>query len=166
MQGLVTQNSTLKASAILAIVALIGMNAIAQIYDFKLIDEISDPQHVAPQVALMSSLQIKAHIWVTAILDVLFPLAYAALFAGLALRFLGSVGKILFIPAILAAVTDLSEGVLQIMIFHGSEWAVLQKALVTPLKFGLFVIAVAIALIALGVAVSRKFAAPKSSDPE
>ena len=73
----------------------------------------------------------------TLVIDMIFPLAYGCLLAGLTLRFLGKPGKWLAIPAVIAMFTDLFENVIQLVALRGNETLLLVKAVITPIKAGL-----------------------------
>ena len=130
-------------------------------WDFQLIDSISDPAKASAVIAGLTDMQRTVHIWTTATLDVAYPLAYGGLFAGLALRFLGKAGKWLSLPAFAAIPADVSEGVVQVLALTGTEGVIGAKAILTPLKFGLFMVAALIALLAVIVAIINIFRKPK-----
>lgn len=123
-----------------------SFGVIMAVWDFQVIDEISDPEKVRNHIAGMSALQKSAHAWTTATLDVAYPLTYGALFAGLAWRAL----KPLYAsPAIAVIPTDLAEGFVQVMALTGNYDLIWLKAYLTPAKLVLFFAAIAIALAAL-----------------
>ena len=104
-------------------------------------------------IASMTDAQRSAHFWVTVLLDTAYPLAYGALFAGLALRFFGRFGRLAALPAIAVVVVDLTENMVQALALSGAADALDAKDWLTPLKFGLFFLAAAIALVALLIAI-------------
>jgi len=132
----------------LFILETIGFAAIMAVWDFELIDEISDPETVRHHIAEMTALQRTVHIWTTATLDVAYPLTYGPLFAGLALR---AFKPVFAIPAIAVILTDLAEGVVQVLALAGSSDLIWLKAYLTPLKLVLFLTGIVIALAALVV---------------
>jgi len=106
--------------------------------------------------ALLDSLtdaQRSAHFWVTVLLDTAYPLAYGGFFAGMALRFFGRFGKIAAFPAFATIILDLTENTVQALALSGAADVLAAKDWLTPLKFLLFLIAAAIALIALAIAI-------------
>jgi len=148
MKKFLTKPTTLWILFGLFILETIGFVAIMAIWDFEVIDEISDPEKVRQHIAEMSAAQRSVHAWMTATLDVAYPLTYGPLFAGLALR----VFKPVFaVPAIAVIPTDLAEGIVQVMALIGSIDLIWSKAYLTPLKLALFFIAIAIALAALWI---------------
>ncbi|MEL8055552.1 MAG: hypothetical protein AAGK66_05320, partial [Pseudomonadota bacterium] len=90
--------------------------------------------------------QRSAHAWMTATLDVAYPLTYGALFAGLTLR---ALKPVFAIPAIAVIPTDLVEGFVQVLALNGNYELLWLKAFVTPAKLILFGAAIVIALVAL-----------------
>ena len=156
MKSFLTKSSALWVMAILMIGCIFGFWYVMRTFDFLLIDEIWDPDQVRAHIANLSEKQRQVHIWTTATLDVAFPLFYGGLFVGLAWRFLGTAGPLLALPGLAVIPIDLTEGVIQIMALSGNEVAAFHKVWVTPLKLGLFIAAAIVALIAIGVAISRR----------
>lgn len=108
-------------------------------FDLLLLDTIADPAQVKAAISTMSEFQRQLHVWVTATLDVAYPLAYSALFAGSAYRFFPARGLFLALPALVCAPVDLVEGVVQILALTSDiDWTA-SKAILTPLKILLFV---------------------------
>ena len=96
----------------------------------------------------MSETQRVVHAWMTATLDVAYPLTYGPLFAGLALqRFKPAFA----IPAVAVIPTDLAEGYVQVTALLGDDSLLWMKAYLTPLKLALFIAAMGIAIAALVV---------------
>lgn len=122
----------------------IAFPVIVYLFDLQLLDTIADPAQVKATIANMSEFQRHLHVWVTATLDVAYPLAYSALFAGSAYHFFPARGLLLAIPALVCAPVDLIEGVVQILALTSDiDWTA-SKAILTPLKVLLFVAALLI----------------------
>lgn len=130
----------------LFILQTIGFAVIMAVWDFQVIDEISDPEKVRAHITEMSALQKSVHAWTTATLDVAYPLTYGALFARLAWR---AFKPFYALPAIAVIPTDLAEGFVQVMALTGNNDLIWLKAYLTPAKLVLFFAAIAIALAAL-----------------
>ena len=146
MTRLITQSATLWVLFVLFIAQSIGFAIFMSIWDFAIIDEMSDPEKVRAHIEAMSGVQRHVHAWMTATLDVAYPLTYGPLFAGLALRALSPLNAA---PAIAVIPVDLIEGVTQVLALNGNyDWLWL-KAIVTPLKLVLFLAAMVIAIFAL-----------------
>ena len=94
----------------------------------------------------MSAEQRVSHAWATSTLDVAFPISAGLLFAGVALHFFPKYGIYLAIPGFLAIPTDLFEGVIQILALTNNADLLDLKAVVTPLKAGLLLTGLAIAI--------------------
>lgn len=113
-----------------------------------LLDTILSPDEARTLIAGMSAEQRGVHFWVTVLLDSAYPLAYGSFMAGMALRFFGGWGKWLSVPAFLTVIVDFSENTVQAMALKDVDF-LSAKAVLTPLKFGLFAAAALIALAAL-----------------
>ena len=152
-----TGTRTLWALVLIQVLIWVGFVSVMRIYDFVLIDEMWEPDTIRDYIGGLSPEQKQAHIWTTATLDVLYPLTYGCFFAGMALKFFGPSGKWLALPGILAIPVDLTEGVIQVLALSGQEDVIVHKAWVTPWKLGLFGAAALITLVAVVVALRRKF---------
>ncbi len=148
MIHLLTQPRTLWILFTLFVLETIGFGVVMWIWDFHIIDEMSHPESISTHIAAMSETQRVVHAWMTATLDVAYPLTYGPLFAGLALqRF-----KLAFaIPAFAVIPTDLAEGYVQVTALLGDESLLWMKAYLTPLKLALFLAAMGIAIAVLVV---------------
>lgn len=102
------------------------------------VDALSDPNEVRQAIAAMSVDQRIFHAWVTATLDVAYPIAYCALFIGSAYRFFPRYGRFIAMPLVVLLATDLLEGLVQVLALTESADFIDAKALLTPLKFALF----------------------------
>lgn len=159
MRTFLTRSSILWALAFIQIALGVSFYFISSKYGFTLLDEIRDPETIRAQLDSMSASQKDIHIWTTIGPDTLYPLAYGGMFIGLAWRFLGRAGHFAAIPAILTILVDLTENAVQVAALLGQQGVIDSKAWLTPLKFGLFIVAAIIALVALGIAIKRKFSA-------
>lgn len=119
---------------------------LASYYEMQFVDSISDPEAVRAVIAGFSDQQVTVHIWVTAILDVIYPLVYGTLFAGVALRFFPGGGIWVALPGLLAIPVDLAEGVVQVLALSNTVDLIDLKAILTPLKTGLFLLGLLIAV--------------------
>lgn len=153
MINLITQTRTLWVLFILFVLESIGFGIIMLVWDFAIIDEMSDPDKISAHIAAMSETQRSVHAWMTATLDVAYPLTYGPLFAGLALRHLKAVFAV---PAIAVIPTDLTEGYVQVVALLGDESLLWLKAYLTPLKLVLFFGAILISIAALVVGFQRR----------
>lgn len=153
MIAFLTKPTTLWILFVLFVLETIGFGLIMRHWDFTVIDEMSDPEKVRAHIAAMSDLQRSVHAWTTATLDVAYPLTYGPLFAGIALlRF----RPLFAVPAIAVIPTDLAEGAVQVMALLGDDRLIGWKAVLTPLKLGLFLLAIIVALAALGLILKDK----------
>ncbi|MEM9939022.1 MAG: hypothetical protein AAF768_09255 [Pseudomonadota bacterium] len=111
--------------------------------DGPILDMLMTGEAAQARLAELNAEQRRAHFWATVFNDTAYPLAYGGLLAGLALRF---GGKILAVPAVGAALTDLAENTVQALALSGTADLLAAKSVLTPLKFGLFALAAVIAL--------------------
>lgn len=110
-------------------------------FDLVLLDALSDPIEIHRAIASMSDQQRLIHAWMTGTLDLIYPMAYGALFVGSAYKFFPTKGFFLSLPVLICIPVDLAEGVVQIFSLAGCvEWTQLKEFL-TPLKQMLFVTA-------------------------
>ncbi len=132
-----------------------------------ILDSVAPANAVHALLERMSPAQKHAHFLMTLLLDMLYPLAYGGLFAGLALRFGGGVGGWLALPALVVIPVDMLENIIQMLALTGNESLLPVKAILTPAKFTLFalagVIALATGLAALAGAIRRR---PSRQAPE
>ena len=141
-----TQAKVLWVLFALLVLETLGFVVIMLVWDFHVIDEMSDPVKIKAHIAAMSETQRDVHAVMTATLDVAYPFTYGALFAGLALK----VFRPFFAaPSFLTIPTDLAEGAVQILALNGDMQFLWLKAYLTPLKLILFVSAAMIAIFAL-----------------
>ena len=157
MIGFLTRSSVLWSLFGLQILIWIGFVLIMSTYDFVLIDEMWDLEAIRAYIGELSHEQKRAHIWTTASLEVLFPLAYGAFYIGLTMRVFERFGRWLILPAVAAIPIDLTEGVVQVLALNGQADVIWHKVWVTPWKLGLFMAASVIALAALAILLKRKF---------
>lgn len=148
MRFLPTSKGGLWAAFFIFVILNAVFVAVMQIYRFTIIDEMWDPTMILAHVEAMSPRQRTAHAWLTGTADVAYPLTYAALFGGLALKAFPA-RRWLALPILLCVPADLVEGLSQVMILTGEEGWVAVKAVATPVKLLLFITGVVIGLAAL-----------------
>ena len=125
-----------------------------------LLDMIWSGADAKARLAEMSAEQKTAHFWGTVLNDTAYPLAYGGLFVGLIWRFAGTLRRWFVFPAIAVIVVDLVENTTQALALSGNESFIGLKDILTPLKFGLFLIAAVLVLISLGMAILRRVRKP------
>ena len=136
----------------LVLTALFGI--VMAVWDFQLIDEMYRASEIEAHVLAMSPTQRTVHIWMTATLDVLYPLVYGGFFIGAARRFYDH--RWLVLPSLLVIPTDLAEGVVQVFLLSGHMEALPLKEILTPLKFAFYFPALAIALLGIARSAIRR----------
>lgn len=156
MQNWFTKTKTLWAMFWATLTMTITFGVIMQVWQFEIIDEMSDPEQIRAHVAAFSEIQKTVHAWMTATLDVAYPLAYGSLFIGMALRFFGRAGFWLALPSLLVIPVDLAEGYVQVMFLMGNDSLLHLKSILTPLKLALFIPGLIIALVGAGIAFKER----------
>ncbi len=156
MLKFLTTNKALWTTFIATILMTLMFGIIMRVWDFGIIDEMSDPEEIKAHIANMSATQRSVHAVMTATLDVAYPLAYGGFFIGVALRFFGKLGPWLAIPSFLVIPVDLMEGVTQVMALTGNESLLWLKAILTPTKLALYFAGLAVALNGLGIGLKRR----------
>ncbi|RAN33837.1 hypothetical protein [Hyphomonas pacifica] len=149
---LLTRTPVLWGSFILFLLIGVGFGIFSGVVGGAYLDTLDGGEASRALIASMTPAQRSAHFWLTVLLDTAYPLAYGALFAGLALRCLGRYGRLAALPALAVVVVDLTENMVQALALSGAVDALDAKVWLTPLKFGLFFLAAGIALVALLIA--------------
>ncbi|MGK7892937.1 MAG: hypothetical protein AB4372_04660 [Xenococcus sp. (in: cyanobacteria)] len=147
----ITKDVTLSIALVLTVLLTIAIPLAARRSKLTLLDGIASPSKARDILDRMDQNQKDAHIWITATLDVAYPLSYGGLFAGSALRFFPEYGSYLALPALLAIMADLTEGVIQILALTDTSDLLYLKKYVTPLKYGMAILGLVIALVGLGL---------------
>lgn len=124
------------------ILMTIAFQVTASIWGITFIDAMSDPAVVRQAISDMTPDQRVVHAWITATLDVAYPLAYGALFVGSAYAFYERLGRYIAIPLLVVVPTDLLEGVVQVLALTNSADLIDAKAVLTPLKTALFLLGI------------------------
>ncbi|MEE2877898.1 MAG: hypothetical protein VX593_02735 [Pseudomonadota bacterium] len=131
------------------LMVLIGLSfaPVQSIIEGPLLDMIWSGDEAKVRLAEMSEVQRTAHFWGTVLNDTAYPLAYGAFFAGLAGRAVSErLRPFVMAPAFLTVLADLAENTVQAMALKGDADLLALKTYLTPLKFGLFMVAAALAL--------------------
>ena len=153
MTAFLTRTPVLWGLFVLQLVIGLGFGVFREAAGGQLLDMQMSGEASRAILAGMTGPQRAAHFWITVLLDTLYPLVYGGFFAGMALRFFGRFGKIAAFPAFAAIVVDLTENTLQALALSGTADVLSAKDWVTPLKYGLVLVAMAIAIIALIIAI-------------
>ncbi|PCJ22941.1 MAG: hypothetical protein COA96_12995 [SAR86 cluster bacterium] len=146
MKKLVTQTLNLWILFVLTAALMAGFAYWSPSIGGTGLDSVGPVSDVQALLASMTSEQKQSHFWMTLLLDMLFPLAYGGLFAGLALKHARRYGVLLAIPAIIVIPVDIVENIIQLLALKGSTGLLTLKSLLTPTKFFLFYTAAVIAL--------------------
>ena len=120
----------------------------AGIGEGEILDTITNGEDARARIAVMTEAQRSHHLFGTLVNDMAYPLAYGGFLAGLAYRFGGQRGGLLALPALATVVVDFVENTIQALALTGTADLLAAKTVLTPLKFGLFLLA---GLIALGL---------------
>jgi len=155
MSTFLTKTTTLWMTFFATIFMTLGFGLVMYIWQFVIIDEMYAPEQISAHVGAMTSTQKTVHAWMTATLDVAYPLAYGGFFIGMALRFFGQFGPWLAAPSFAVIPVDLAEGLVQILVLNGNEGVIWYKMIITPLKLGLFLIGLSVAVIGICIALRQ-----------
>ena len=159
-----TKTTTLAFLLLTFMALILGFSIFTEATGGIILDTIGPVSDTQALLASMSEAQKLAHFRLTLWLDMLFPLAYGGLFAGLTLRYFQTYGKWLVLPALLVIPVDITENVIQMLALSGSESLLGIKALLTPTKFILFQLSAGLALTSIIVAAARRLWGPQKSD--
>jgi hypothetical protein len=143
-----TRTSTLWILLATNVVVIIIFGAVTDHWNIRLIDEASAPAEVRALLSQMSPEQRTVHAWITATLDVVFPIVLGGFLAGVALRSFHRYGAYLALLPLLAIPMDLLEGVVQILALTDTYDLLVLKSVITPLKLALFTFGLVVALVA------------------
>ena len=154
--------TVLKRSGIAYLVLTIGFLLVMLGWDFQLIDELFVRQEILASLAALSDTQKLVHAITTATLDVAYPFAYGIFQAGMAYRYLGSLGRFIAPLSLLCIPVDLVEGMLQLLLLNGQLEFVDSKTVVTPIKLLLYLPGLCGALVALAIAAFQRKTATRS----
>jgi hypothetical protein len=130
-----SETRTLWFSFVLMMVIALAFQIISQQFGLTLLDGIVDPGEARELLATISDSHRTLHLWVTTTLDVAYPAAYGAFFAGTALRFFPRLGIWLMAPVAALVAIDLLEGIVQVVaLLEFKDW-LNTKAVLTSTKF-------------------------------
>ena len=139
---------------LLIAMVFIGMRfaPLQQTIDGPLLDMIMTGQAAKARLAEMTDAQRTAHFWGTLINDTLYPIAYGGFLAGLAGRLApGRWCALAMVPAFVTVLLDICENTVQMLALTGTADLLAAKTVLTPLKFGFFLIS---AVLAAGLALA------------
>ena len=119
---------------------------LAQMYSLSFVDAVTDPEATRAYIATLTEGQRSAHAWITATVDVAYPLAYGGFFAASALCFFPNKSYLL-LPGLIVIPVDCLEGLVQVLALADVVDWLGAKAVLTPLKFALFYLGFAITFV-------------------
>lgn len=137
-----------------------GFYFVEQASGGPLLDTIIKGDDAIIRLVEMTPDQRQAHFRGTMILDTLYPIAYFCAIGGLSARLAGRWRGWALLPIGFTAGADAVENTVQAMALSGRPGEVLLiKDIVTPLKFGGFVIGIILLLLLIIIALARRSAA-------
>ena len=122
----------------------------------ELLDMFFSGAEAKARLSEMSADQKRAHLVATLVNDTIYPLATGGLFAGLIWRFAGSIRGWMVIPPLVFIAVDLSENATQALALAGNEALIGLKDILTPAKFGLFLLSAILVLLSFVLAAVRR----------
>lgn len=121
----------------------------------ELLDMQMNAVDASARLSEMSNWHKSNHIWITLLLDSLYPLAYGGFLAGIAARFAKHWRRFSVIPALATIIIDFAENTVQVIALFGAENVIFLKSLLTPIKFGCFFVATILALTLVLIALVK-----------
>lgn len=112
-----------------------------------MLDLTLDGRSARALLAQLSPWQREVHAHATLIYDGLYPLAYGAFFAGLAIRLGGRSARWVALVMLGGMVTDYAENIVQLLALSGRADWLDAKTVLTPLKFALTGLAILATLV-------------------
>ena len=112
---ILSRTSTLFILFILCVITLVTIQLLANFWNLTLLDEVYSTNEARELLLQMTDDQKVVHLWITASLDVIYPIVFGGLLAGLILKFLPKYGSYLILFAILGVIMDWSENLIQIL---------------------------------------------------
>ena len=154
-KAVLTRNSTLWACFIVTCLCSACMIWVTVHWDMQFLDSKFLPDDNLFTLGCFTNGQKEVHIWSTATLDVILPLAYSALFAGLILKGFPPNWQWLVIIPLVTLMADLFEGGLQITLLQRSfgSWPEARKSVFLLAKSALTIIKFAGFFTSLGLAI-------------
>lgn len=106
---LLTQTTTIVAFAAICVVLLLLFGAFRRAAGGKYLDELISRSKSQSLIDQLKPTQVTAHIWVTRVLDTMFPACYGLCLAAITLRFSGTANVWLILPVVFAVSADYLE---------------------------------------------------------
>jgi len=142
-----------------------GFYFVIQEIEGQLLDEIVTGDDAISRLNQMNEHQRSVHFWGTVTLDALYPLAYGGLFIGLLCRFGWRLRWLLILVPIIGVLADFAENTVQAMALSGYAVEILvAKDIVTPIKFGALLLALALSVLLGVIALVRSIMQTKAKD--
>ncbi|MCW8194834.1 hypothetical protein F6455_08545 [Proteobacteria bacterium 005FR1] len=144
-----------------SVVILLAIRYAAASWGLELLDEIYRPDQVREALREMSQEQKLAHVWISASLDLIFPLVLGGLLGGLTIKLLPSCVRYLLIPVATAVLVDLWENTLQIVVLLELKNVVEAKAIATAVKMAAYLVALTIVMLGACKSLVAKWTGPE-----
>lgn len=157
LRSVLTRPMVLWISFILMCLSFAAITASTAYWEMELLDGKILPDDTFYTVSCYTIGKKEVHLWITAVLDVIFPISGNALFAGLIWKGFSTRWHWLAIIPLIAVTCDLAEGVVQLIILQRSfivlpegqqSLLLFGKAVLTSLKFLAWLIAAILGALA------------------
>ena len=139
------------AMTILVVILTYGFSYFNRLVGDTYLDTLASSDKVQKTIRLMSPAQRRAHFWITATLDTIYPIAYGGLLIGFAMCMAGRYKRWAIIATFITIVADFLENVVQMLALKGNTTVIAAKALLTPVKY----ISLLFAVVLLGIFMVR-----------
>lgn len=150
-----SNTKTITACFILMVIIGVSFSYMPRLVGGELLDIQVNAAEAYARLSEMSSWHKSNHIWITLLLDSLYPLAYGGFLAGIAARFAKSWRTFAVVPAFATIIADFVENLVQVAALSGFENVLALKSVITPIKFSGFLFAAILALILLLIALVK-----------
>ena len=136
---------TIVAAVVVCIACFITFFCFRNRVGGKYLDEVVTSASAQKIIDRLNDVQRRWHIWLTILLDTVFPVSYGLLLAGLTLRFANPQHMLLVLPACLTVLADIGENRVQVrmlrtgivsstkLYFSAAKWSLLVISVVVLL---------------------------------
>jgi|GEM_PF-1695967 len=143
----------------------VGFYFVQQASGGVLLDTVTNGDDAIIRLAQMTPDQKQAHFRGTVLLDTLYPIAYFGAIGGLSARLAGAWRLWVLLPIALTVLADFVENTAQALALTGRPAEVLLiKDIVTPLKFGGFLVAAILMFLLIIIALAGRYANRREID--
>lgn len=158
LRSALVKPATLWACFVVMLISYAAIAACMLYWEMELLDGKILPDDTFYTVSCYTIGKKEVHIWITSVLDVIFPVSANALFAGLIWKGFSARFQWLLLLPLIALGSDMVEGMVQLIMLQRSfivmpegqqSLLLMAKAVLTSIKFATYLAAIALAVSAL-----------------